>query len=73
MSTLSRKPPFKIGDQVHVRNTGILGHVYDINESSKTVFVNWVEGPTHKMRKQAFDISRHPETWSIMHVEQASK
>jgi hypothetical protein len=69
MSTLSRKPAFKVGEEVHVRGTGILGRVYDINESAKTVFVNWVEGPRHEMRKQAFNISGDPSTWMLMKVE----
>jgi trehalose utilization protein len=73
MSTLSRKPPFRVGELVHVRNTEILGHVYDINESANTVFVNWTEGPKHRMVKQAFNIQGSPRDWTLLKVEPTAK
>lgn len=67
MGTLSRKPVFKIGDTVLLRE-GVVAYVYDINEMKTCVYVNWVDGPKDEMHKQALSIVGAPHTWGLMKV-----
>lgn len=73
MSTLSRSPPFKVGERVQMKDTGRPCTVWDTDEVNKVVRVNWVEGPKHEMQTASFLLAGPANTWPLKKAAPAPK